>query len=148
MKTTFHGYYIDEISLFWIKMPCSIPGDFDPNFQLAQSISVFMFQYFYYYACLQLATKKEKHLNMKTEKTLLTNWKVLSGHPQGWKNTISVKYFKFEFIYVTVVLHILVLVTTYTYAKCNFCISESFSQARGTEKCSGLISDFSIWNHI
>ena len=37
-ETNFHK------SVFWLKNPCSIPGDFDSIFQLVQSISVFIFQ--------------------------------------------------------------------------------------------------------
>ena len=50
---------------------CSVPEDFDSIFQLAKSISVFMFQ-------------SSSHLCMKTE-TVLCHLKSLIGHPQGWK---------------------------------------------------------------
>ena len=69
---------------------CSISGDFDSNFQLAQNISVFMFQSFYYYLGLFLVhpvRKTSQHKNWKYF-SVLTNWKVTARDeiPSGPEN--------------------------------------------------------------
>ena len=68
-------------------VPTSIPEDFDLSFQLAENISVFIFQSFYYLACLRRLTQYEKHLNMNTENISQKIEKSMWSH-RGTEKTI------------------------------------------------------------